>query len=113
MYIFISFYFDIFKTSDLMITDCCSFLAEYLPTEKPLIRLINRKSKPLNFLGDKITSEYYYAHNKEELNTLFKELKAGNDYKKEERLKLVQEVIDLNNPAENKIYSYFEELIKN
>lgn len=106
-------YFDIFKTSDLMITDCCSFLAEYLPTEKPLIRLINRKSKPLNFLGDKITSEYYYAHNKEELNTLFKELKAGNDYKKEERLKLIQEVIDLNTPASNKIYSYFEELIKN
>ena len=103
-------YFDIFRTSDLMITDCCSFLAEYLPTEKPLIRLVNHKSKPLNFLGDKIISQYYYAHNIEDLKIHFNELKNNNDYKKEARKKLIPEVIDLETPASVKIFKYFEDL---
>ena len=104
-------YFDIFKTSDLMITDCCSFLAEYLPTEKPLIRLINNKAQPLNFLGDKIVSQYYYAHNKQDLEIIFEQLKNGNDYKKEERIKLIPDIVDPTTPAAVKIFNYFEELL--
>ena len=30
-------YIELFKTSDLLITDCSSFLLEYMPTLKPII----------------------------------------------------------------------------
>ena len=77
-------YFDIFRSSDLMITDCASFLIEYLPTGKPLLRLRNSNSISLNKLGEYFTSQYYNSFNNEELETMFKELVIKkNDYKKE------------------------------
>ncbi len=103
-------YFDIFKTSDLMITDGCSFLAEYLPSQKPLIRIINNNAMKLNELGNKITEEYYFAHNNEEIEALFNEvLIKGNDYKKEARLKLINEIIDYNESSAEKIYKHILE----
>jgi hypothetical protein len=60
-------YFELFKTSDALITDCGSFLAEYLPTHKPIIHLINKKSKGYNEIGNEITSTYYKAYNIEDL----------------------------------------------
>ena len=63
-------YFDMFRTSDLLITDCNSFLYEYLPTKKPVIRLISENSVGHNSFGEKIIAGYYNASNIEELNTL-------------------------------------------
>lgn len=63
-------YFNIFNSSDLMITDCLSFLAEYLPTGHPLIRLINPCSVKLNPWGEKLCSAYYSCHNNEELSDM-------------------------------------------
>lgn len=60
-------YFDMFRTSDLLITDCNSFLYEYLPTKKPVIQLINKNSVGHNVFGQKIISGYYKAKNCEEL----------------------------------------------
>lgn len=60
-------YFDMFRTSDLLITDCNSFLLEYLPTEKPVIHLIGKYSVGHNYYGRKITSGYYEANDMEEL----------------------------------------------
>ena len=100
-------YFDIFKTSDLMITDSCSFLAEYLPSGKPLIRIINSSAMNLNELGNKITEQYYFAHNNKEIESLFNEiLIKGNDYKKEARLKLINEIIDYKESSAKKIYRH-------
>lgn len=106
-------YFDLFKTSDLMITDSCSFLAEYLPSGKPLIRIINGAAKKLNKLGEKITSEYYYAHTNQEIEELFKKvLIEGNDSKKEARKKLAEEIIDFKEKSAEKIFkNILEELI--
>lgn len=67
-------YFDIFRTSDLLITDCNSFLFEYLPTNKPVIHLINDKSVGHNEYGQKIISGYYSAKNIEETNQLLEQL---------------------------------------
>ncbi len=67
-------YMSLFKTSDLMITDGCSFLTEYLLTGKPLIRLINKKGIKLNKLGTELTEGYYLADNNEELRKLFNQL---------------------------------------
>ena len=47
-------YFDIFKTSDLLITDSISFRAEYLPTLKPIICPTKHGSCKMNLLGKKI-----------------------------------------------------------
>ena len=100
-------YFDIFKSSDLMITDCASFLAEYLPSKKPLIRLIKDNSIEMSDLGSKIVSQYYNARNKKEIEYLFQLLAVEkNDYKKKEREKLVVEIVDFNESASNKIYKY-------
>ena len=100
-------YIDYFVDSDLMITDCLSFLAEYLPSGKPLIRLINDKSKHLNSLGEKVVSEYYNAHSNLELEYLFNEIVTKkNDYKKEKRVQLINEIIDYDKTASEKIYDY-------
>lgn len=62
-------YFDMFRTSDLLITDCNSFLYEYLPTKKPVIHLIGEHSVGHNAFGQKIISGYYPARNMEELQS--------------------------------------------
>lgn len=62
-------YFDMFRTSDLLITDCNSFLYEYLPTKKPVIRLIGKNSAGHNEFGQKIISGYYPVRNIEELES--------------------------------------------
>lgn len=62
-------YFDMFRTSDLLITDCNSFLYEYLLTEKPVIHLINENSVGHNEYGQKIISGYYPVKNLQELES--------------------------------------------
>ncbi len=100
-------YIEDFVNSDLMITDCLSFLAEYLPSKNPLIRLINDKSMHLNSLGDIIVSEYYNVHSNSELDAIFNEIIINkNDYKRENRLKLINTVFDSEIPASLKIYEY-------
>ena len=60
-------YYDMFRTSDLMITDCNSFLSEYLPTEKPLIHLISEHSVGHNEYGQKIIRGYYQARTNQDI----------------------------------------------
>lgn len=62
-------YFDMFRTSDLLITDCNSFLYEYLPSKKPVIHLIGRHSVGHNEYGQKIIAGYYPARNMDELQS--------------------------------------------
>ena len=84
-------YFDIFKTSDLMITDCCSFLGEYFPTKKPLIHLVGLY-RSNNKLGEQIEKALYLANTNDELLTLFKDLICSeNDTKRTQREKFVNE----------------------
>lgn len=107
-------YFDIFKSSDLMITDCASFLIEYLPTGKPLLRLRTANSMKLNALGEYFTTQYYNSYNNSELEKLFQELVIkNNDYKKEERQKLVSELIDFKESSAHKICAFLEREFKN
>lgn len=60
-------YFDLFRTSDLLVTDCCSFLCEYLPTEKPVVHLISKYSTGYNEFGKRVIEGYYPVHNLQEL----------------------------------------------
>lgn len=108
-------YFDIFRTSDLLITDCNSFLYEYLPTKKPVIQLISKNSVGHNSFGQKIVSGYYKANTIEELEELInKVLINGEDPLLSVREKVIAE--DLVQPSKGvsdfilnfvlKIFSY-------
>ena len=106
-------YFDIFKSSDLMITDCCSFLGEYLPSEKPLIRLKNPKAMKLNAFGERLTKEYYTSHNNDELKKLFNEIVINkNDYKKANRLKIANELMFYKESSGMNICKYLEGIFR-
>lgn len=103
-------YIGLFKSSNLMITDCCSFLAEYLPSGNPLIRLSRDDSTPLNPLGEKVVEGYYQVYSNEELqNTYNKIVYENNDEKKDIRLNTQKYVIDFNQTSSEKIMG---ELIK-
>lgn len=52
-------YFDIFKSSDILITDCSSFLAEYFPSKKPIIFLNRADRAPFDKFGNKIKKGFY------------------------------------------------------
>ena len=106
-------YLDIFKSSDLMITDCCSFLGEYLLSEKPLIRLLSPKAMKLNSFGEKLTSEYYISHNNKELEEFFDEVAVQkNDYKKIDRLRIADTLLDYKKSSGEKILNYLQKVIK-
>ena len=97
-------YFDIFKSSDLMITDCASFLAEYLPSGHPLIRLINERSCPLDKLGQRFSDCYYNVHDEHELKRVFDELIVeGNDYLGAHRKEMAATLIDYRQTAAEKV----------
>ncbi len=83
-------YIDIFRTSDLLITDCNSFLFEYLPSENPVIRLINDEFIGHNLFGQKIVEGYYSANNNSEVENLIEQLLIqNNDPLKEKRINLL------------------------
>ena len=67
-------YFDIFKTSDCLITDCSSFLAEYFPTQKPIIFLNRPDRAPFDEFGEKIRKGFYELNNLNGFDTFIKNL---------------------------------------
>ena len=96
-----------------MITDCCSFLGEYLPSRKPLIRLLSPNAIKLNSYGEKLVSQYYISHNNEELASLFEAIVVNkNDYKKLTRLQLVDELMGGKESSGEKICAYLEEIVR-
>ena len=72
-------YFEIFKNSDALITDCASFLAEYLPTGNPIIRLTRPDSVPLNKIGEAINKTLYQAESFTSLKKHFEQLIITNE----------------------------------
>ena len=87
-----------------MITDCASFLAEYLPSGKPLVRLINSKSCPLDRLGSRFSDCYYNVHGEEELKQVFEDLVVrGNDSMGPHRKEMAATLIDSRQTAADKV----------
>jgi len=104
-------YFDIFRTSDLMITDCDSFLAEYLPTGKPVMHLLSERTVVFSSVTTKCARHYYKIHNLEELNSVFDILvNKREDPLKAERQKDAEEITF--NSADN-IYNELLKILEN
>ena len=85
-------YTDLFNESYAMITDCGSFLTEYFVSENPVIHLFSEKFIP-NPTIKEIDKTYYIAHNLEELEKHLEDVILNkNDYKKQDRVELLQKL---------------------
>lgn len=100
-------YFEAFKSSDLLITDSVSFLAEYLPTGNPIIHLKNDSDCGFNKIAKNIIKNYYKAYNIEEIENFFTELVfKDNDFYREKRMQALSLVMDNKVPAGENIANY-------
>lgn len=72
-------YYELFNDSRLMITDCSTFLVEYLATQKPLIRLASESAVEFNTLAKEAIKVCYNVNNNTDLewqlNLILKENK--------------------------------------
>ena len=87
-------FIDLFLTSDAMIMDSCSFLAEYTAFDKPLFYTRTSTSRlNLNEFGEKLFEHVYDTEGDLvlDIENFIKDVVInGNDYKKEGRTKFVQ-----------------------
>ena len=86
-------YLDLFKQSRAMITDCGSFLAEYMPTQNPVILLRSKNATPYNVFAQKVTEYYYSVWDLKELEQKLDEvIIQGDDPGKKKRLIRLKEL---------------------
>ncbi len=106
-------YYDLFKTSDLLITDCFSFLGEYFVSGKPIVLLQNQARIPFNKFGDNLARGMYKPKTLDEIENLFKTvLLEKNDNLKEVRDKIIEQNFYLpEQGVANHIVSYIKEQI--
>lgn len=96
-------YIDLFNKSCAMITDCGSFLTEYFVTENPVIHLVSEQLNP-NATIQEIDKTYYTAYDLDEMiKHLHHVILDKNDYKKEERIKLLEKFNFKNSSSAEKI----------
>lgn len=78
--------FEMFKESDALILDSVSFLAEYLPTGKPMCFLDSGRRQKLNVVGEALLATYYKAWNAGDIQKFIQDVVvAGNDVWQERR----------------------------
>ncbi len=107
-------YIDLFKQAKCLITDCGSFLIEFLPTESPVINLKRKDSVYISDITNEIIKTYYQAYSLEELKQYFNDiLENNNDPKKEERLNLIKKLNLVRNASDNIINDLEETFYKN
>ncbi len=111
-------YMDLFRMSDLMITDSGSFIGEWLPTDKPCMYLIKPTKDSMPFmdryslLGRKILEKYYLCHKQADIEKYFKMIMFDKlDPKKDERIKLKDELFINIGCAGQKIVDYLTQVL--
>lgn len=105
-------YFDLFKTADLMISDCCSFKVEWLPTKKPFIQLLSHYEDRQDYgkNTDFYSEAYYKADSIKDIDDFFDMLvRKHKDPNKKARIALADE-IPLG--ASDLVYKYVVEMIE-
>lgn len=103
-------YEDLFNTSDAMIHDCNSFLAEYLSTGKPTLFLMadSAVDERTNQFGKVLLNAHYKANEKEDIRDFLDTVVLnGFDKNKELRKKVVQNnLISNGSSASYKIFNH-------
>jgi CDP-glycerol glycerophosphotransferase (TagB/SpsB family) len=86
-------YFKLFAGSTALITDSGSFLAEYLPTQKPVLVLESESSVGYNEMGQKIVDAYYHAKTAQEVRSFISEnIELHIDPKRKDRERIAREL---------------------
>lgn len=67
-------YYDLFKTSDLLITDCFSFLGEYFVSKKPIILLESKSRIAYNEFGNILREGMYRPKSVADIENILKEI---------------------------------------
>ena len=84
-------YYDVFKTSDILITDSSSFLGEYFVSGKPIVLLESKSRMPFNDFGLELRKGMYKPQKVEEIENILEEIfEHGNDSLKETRDKIIK-----------------------
>lgn len=109
-------YIDLFLTSDALIHDCGSFMAEYLITGKPSLFMVRDESimEYWSTFGEKALAAHYQSRNKKELIDFIENVVLNeNDWMKEERSIFVQTTLIPKNKltASENIMDYLESQI--
>src|SRR5690606_26951717 len=101
-------YYDIFRTSDVLITDSGSFLGEYMPTGKPIIWLISDLAEvELNEVGSELSRGFYKVRNRDEFLDVFDDVVLrGNDPLKNLRAEIVKSAFFLKMKSAEAVKSY-------
>lgn len=81
-------YLTTFYSSDCMITDISSIVAEYFLTGKPIIYC--HKKDCFNDFSRKLSEGFYWVRNWQELERTLQMLKSGDDPLKEKRQELIK-----------------------
>ena len=104
-------YIELFKQSKVLITDCGSFLTEYMPSKNPVILLCSGIARPYNFLAQKVTRYYYHAHNLGELSIFLEDVVLnGIDINKDKRLEMLDSLHLVCNASKNILNDLDKEL---
>lgn len=106
-------YGDLFLTSDALIHDCGSFMAEYLITGKPSLFMVRNEAvmKEWSEFGEKAVEAHYQSRTKEELIDFIENVVLNqNDWMKEKRIEFVENNLILKNnaTASQNILDYLE-----
>lgn len=102
-------YIDLFKQTRCLITDCSSFLVEFLPTEQPVIHLKRKDENTAANIAKQIVSAYYPVFDLDALKqTLYTVLEKGEDPMRPVRLNKLKE-LQLVQPAADNIIRDLQE----
>lgn len=100
-------YLSTFYSSDFMITDISSVIADYFLTGKPIIYC--HKKDYFNEFSRKLSEGFYWVHSWQELKNTIEMLKNGNDPLKEKRQEIIKNEFYIPN---EKVGFTIKELIK-
>lgn len=100
-------YFELFKTSDVLVTDASSFPAEYFPTRKPIIFLERKDKAPLDAFGKKLFLGIYSLYDICEFENLLNKILFVDDSLKPVREKIFKQCFnDFSLSASEKIEKF-------
>ena len=106
-------YYELFSSSDLLITDCISFLAEYAPTLKPVMHLRkNDMKEDFNTLVKEIDKSYYQIYSNDELEDIFNRVVIQNDDYLRDQRQNNSKLLPMETSASKNIYEFLKQELK-
>lgn len=89
-------YFPLFIQSDALITDCISFLIEYLPTTKPVFMLcknLDETTTHYNAFAQKVVKTYYKGNSNEQIESFIRNVVCeGHDALRTQRVRVYERI---------------------